>query len=224
MELFVINQPRIFRRQLGYQPVKRIVDIVLCLLILPVVLLIIAICALLIFLESFGPAFFVQERIGKGGRPFRMYKLRTMEASLDHSTCRAFMQAYVRGEMCEEEEGKEIFKPIHAVQITRVGRILRKTSLDELPQIINVLRGEMSLVGPRPNIPWEIEAYRPWHHERLEVLPGITGLAQVRGRSCITFDAIVRYDIEYLEKQSLALDLKILWWTLTAVLCGRGTE
>jgi lipopolysaccharide/colanic/teichoic acid biosynthesis glycosyltransferase len=101
---------------------------------------------------------------------------------------------------------------------------LRKTSLDELPQILNVLRGEMSMVGPRPNVAWEVEAYRSWHHERLEVLPGITGLAQVRGRSAISFDHIVRNDIEYVEKQSLALDLKILWWTFVTVFHGTAAE
>jgi len=93
-----------------------------------------------------------------------------------------------------------------------------------LPQIINVLRGEMSVVGPRPNVPWEVEEYRLWHHERLEVLPGITGLAQVRGRSGLTFDSIVKYDVEYLEKRSLALDIKILWWTFITVFCGTGAE
>jgi lipopolysaccharide/colanic/teichoic acid biosynthesis glycosyltransferase len=96
--------------------------------------------------------------------------------------------------------------------------------LDELPQVFNVLKGEMSLVGPRPNVPWEVEEYWAWHHERLEVLPGITGLAQVRGRSGISFDRIVEYDIEYLEKQNLKLDLKVLWWTLSAVFLGRGAE
>jgi lipopolysaccharide/colanic/teichoic acid biosynthesis glycosyltransferase len=96
--------------------------------------------------------------------------------------------------------------------------------LDELPQLINIFRGEMSLVGPRPNVPWEVEEYKGWHQERLEVLPGITGLAQVRGRSGIVFDEIVQYDIEYIEKQSLGLDLKILWWTFASVLMGRGAH
>jgi lipopolysaccharide/colanic/teichoic acid biosynthesis glycosyltransferase len=96
--------------------------------------------------------------------------------------------------------------------------------LDELPQLVNVLRGEMSLVGPRPNVPWEFEEYRGWHKERLEVLPGITGLAQVRGRSGITFDSIVKYDIEYIERQSLAMDLTIMWWTAISVLFGTGAQ
>ena len=124
---------------------------------------------------------------------------------------------------CEDED-EEIFKPVRNPQITWIGRILRKSSVDELPQIINVLRGDMSRVGPRPNVPCEVEVYRPWHHERLELLPGITGLAQVRGRSSIKFDAIVNYDIEYLEKQSLVLDLKILCWTLFAVTNNYGAR
>jgi lipopolysaccharide/colanic/teichoic acid biosynthesis glycosyltransferase len=133
------------------------------------------------------------------------------------------MQAFVKGEV-EDDASRVVYKPIQAAQITRVGRILRKTSLDELPQMINVLRGEMSLVGPRPNVPWEVDVYRQWHHERLEVLPGITGLAQVRGRSCIRFDSIVNRDIEYIEQRSLSLDLKILWWTFLTVVGNKGAQ
>jgi len=202
---------------------------------------------LAIRLNSPGPVFFVQDRIGRGGRRFRMYKFRTMQHNLDDSSHRAFMKDFVNGHVGGDGGGKStgsqrafkrafvnvpvgnngngrIYKPVQASQITRVGRLLRKTSLDELPQLLNVLRGEMSLVGPRPNVPWEVEEYRPWHYERLEVLPGITGLAQVRGRSGISFDRIVRYDIEYVEKQSPALDLKILWWTLITALLGAGAE
>jgi lipopolysaccharide/colanic/teichoic acid biosynthesis glycosyltransferase len=222
MELMTINQPSIIPRRLGYRIAKRVMDVALSLLILPVALPIMAACALAIYFDSPGPVVFVQERIGRGGRVFRMYKFRTLICGSDDSNCRAFMQAFVRGQLACEDEDEEIFKPVRGPQITRVGRILRKTSADELPQIINVLRGEMSWVGPRPNVPCEVEVYRPWHHERLELLPGITGLAQVRGRSRIKFDTIVNYDIEYLEKQSLMLDLKILWWTLFAVIniCG----
>jgi len=134
------------------------------------------------------------------------------------------MQAFVNGRIDGDENGVAIYKPIQASQVTWVGRILRKTSLDELPQLINVLAGEMSLVGPRPNVLWEFEEYKGWHQERLEVLPGITGLAQVRGRSGITFDSIVKYDIEYIERQSLAMDLRILWWTVVSVLLGEGAK
>jgi lipopolysaccharide/colanic/teichoic acid biosynthesis glycosyltransferase len=153
-----------------------------------------------------------------------MYKFRTMQHNLDDSHHRDFLKAFVNGRVGGDENGGALYKPFQASQITRVGRILRKTSLDELPQLINVLRGEMTLVGPRPNVPWEFEEYRGWHKERLEVLPGITGLAQVRGRSGITFDSIVKYDIEYIEKQSLAMDLKVLWWTAISVLFGTGAQ
>jgi len=249
MELVIINRPRVFPFRRGYEIAKRVMDVVICLLALPVVLPLMFICALAIKLDSRGPVLFIQERVGKGGRRFRMYKFRTMEHNLDNSSHQAFMKAYVNGQV-DGDEGKSgengngrclsirptvsapfgdngnsrIYKPIRASQVTRVERVLRKTSLDELPQILNVLKGEMSLVGPRPNVACEVDEYRSWHHERLEVLPGITGLAQVRGRSAISFDQIVRYDIEYVEKQSLALDFKILWWTLITVLLGTAAE
>jgi lipopolysaccharide/colanic/teichoic acid biosynthesis glycosyltransferase len=224
MDLMIINQPRVFPYRREYQIAKRVMDVALCLLAMPLALPLLAICALAIHLDSPGPVLFVQERIGKGGRRFRMYKFRTMQHNLDDSCHRDFMKAFVNGRVGGDENSGAIYKPIQASQVTRVGRILRKTSLDELPQLINVLNGEMSLVGPRPNVLWEFEEYKGWHTERLEVLPGITGLAQVRGRSGINFDSIVRYDIEYIERQSLALDLKILWWTLISVFLGRGAE
>jgi lipopolysaccharide/colanic/teichoic acid biosynthesis glycosyltransferase len=271
-DLVIINRPKVFPRQIGYQVAKRVMDVTICLLILPVVLPLMLLCALAISLDSFGPVFFVQERVGKGGHGFRMYKFRTMRHNLDDGHHRAFMKAFVNGRISNEDrderrvfaqtfaysgsaplsdprvflkldqglgltqpdhwskspggsrDGKKSFKPARDSDVTRVGRILRKTSLDELPQILNVLKGEMSVVGPRPNIAYEVEEYRFWHHERLEVLPGITGLAQVRGRSSISFDRIVKNDIEYVSKRSLTLDLKILWWTLTSVLRGTGAE
>jgi lipopolysaccharide/colanic/teichoic acid biosynthesis glycosyltransferase len=249
LELTIINQPRVFPYRRGYQVVKRVMDMTLCLLALPVVLPLMGICAVAIRIDSPGPVVFIQERIGKGGRRFRMYKFRTMQSDLDDSSHRAFMKAYVSGQIGDDEGGdgrgdsfhrpaakasldglsgdngnQKIYKPVQTSQITRVGRMLRKTSMDELPQVFNVLKGEMSLVGPRPNVSWEVEEYRYWHHERLEVLPGVTGLAQVRGRSGILFDRIVEYDIEYFEKRSLALDLKILWWTVITVIVGGGAE
>jgi lipopolysaccharide/colanic/teichoic acid biosynthesis glycosyltransferase len=117
-----------------------------------------------------------------------------------------------------------VYKPFTEAQVTRVGRFLRKSSLDELPQLFNILRGEMSLVGPRPNVPYEVEAYKEWHMERLSVLPGITGLAQVNGRSALDFDSISRYDIEYARRMSLGLDIKILFATMTSVLKGNGAH
>jgi lipopolysaccharide/colanic/teichoic acid biosynthesis glycosyltransferase len=208
----------------SYAFVKRILDIVLCLAILPFALVVMLIIVAAILLDSSWPIFFCQERLGHRGRRFRLYKFRTLRPNYDAVAGRKFMQEFVRGQHGVGQPSGEsaIYKPIDQAQMTRIGRILRKTSLDELPQIINVLRGDMSLVGPRPNVPWEVEAYRDWHMERLEALPGITGLAQVRGRSGISFDQIVRYDIAYIRDQGLMLDLLILWWTMTSVMCRKG--
>jgi lipopolysaccharide/colanic/teichoic acid biosynthesis glycosyltransferase len=254
MELVIISQPRVFPYRRLYRIAKRIMDVTLCLVALPFLIPLMAFCALAIWLDSPGPIFFIQERVGKDGRLFQMYKFRTMQHKLDDSSHRTFMKAFVNGKIGSNgsnngsnngsgkdmgfhrafkrafvnqqvgnlERDGQIYKPFRTSQVTWVGRILRKTSLDELTQIINVLRGEMSLVGPRPNVPWEVEEYEPWHYERLEVLPGITGLAQVRGRSGIGFDSIVGYDIEYVENWSLALDLKILLWTGLSVVDGAG--
>ena len=218
----VIKNPRVLPNHAFYQYLKRTLDLVICILILPIVLPIMILCVIAISIDSPGRVIFIQERIGKGGRKFQMYKFRTIKNDFDKITSQEYMKAYVRGTIEGNDDDKEIYKPIKSNSITRVGRILRKTSLDELPQIFNVFKGEMSIVGPRPNVPLEVEEYRPWHHERFEVLPGITGLAQVRGRSCIDFKSLVRYDIEYIENQSLWLDIKILWWTFIAILKGKG--
>ncbi len=203
---------------------KHLFDLLLAIVLLPFALVLMAVISIAILIDSGRPVLFVQDRIGRGGRRFRMYKFRTLRKDYSDSSDREFMQAYIQGRL---ERGADtpkpaLHKPFRASQVTRVGAILRKTSLDEVPQIFNVLQGEMSWVGPRPNVPWEVAAYYAWHTERAEVLPGITGLAQVRGRSGLIFDQMARYDIEYVRKQSLALDLKIIWWTIESILSGRG--
>ena len=189
MSWLVIERVGIKPYRPHYQAAKRIFDLTVCILLLPILAPLGLIIALLIRLDSSGPALFVQQRAGKDRRPFRMYKFRTMHHNIDRESHRSFMKAYVNGKIkADADSGEVVFKPSHGSQITRIGRLLRKTSLDELPQVWNVIAGEMSLVGPRPNVTWEVEEYQGWHNERLEVLPGITGLAQVRGRSGILFD------------------------------------
>lgn len=224
MNRTMVSRPQVISRRRENRRVKRIFDFTLCLLLLPFVAPLMALLSLLVILDSPGPAMFVQDRIGKGGRRFRMYKFRTMAWKLDDSAHRVFMRAFVSGEIGQVPSEKVAFKPFRESQVTRLGRILRKTSLDELPQLINVLKGEMSLVGPRPNVPWEVDAYKEWHRERLSASPGITGLAQVNGRSCISFDRIVEYDIEYIENQSLRMDLQILWLTVRSVIRADGAH
>lgn len=222
--LVIVNRPKVAPSRTSYRIAKRVMDVALCLLLLPVVLPVMIACAIAISVESSGSVIFTQERIGKGGRRFRMYKFRTLQHSFDDSHHRVFLKAFVNGQIGGSPDGQATHKPVRASHVTRVGRVLRRTSLDELPQLINVLKGEMSFVGPRPNVAWEVEEYQLWHHERLEVLPGVTGLAQVHGRSGIPFQRIVSLDIEYIERRSLALDLKILWMTASTVLRGTGAR
>jgi lipopolysaccharide/colanic/teichoic acid biosynthesis glycosyltransferase len=183
-----------------------------------------SIIALAIMLDSPGSPIFVQERIGKFRERFRMFKFRTMRRDYDDENDRAFMQAYITGEEVENDKGEKftVYKPNNRKYHTLLGRMLRKTSLDELPQVINIIKGEMSLIGPRPNVPWEVDEYLDWHYKRLDVLPGITGLAQVRGRSCLTFNDIVYYDIDYINNVSFKLDMHILWMTIMLVFRGVG--
>ena len=225
MDYVLLNKPRIIPNKKSYSILKKMMDYGISILSLPFALPAMLICALAIYLDDpDGPILLFQERIGKGERPFRMWKFRTMKLNSDNAQSRAFMKAYVRGELISNADETTIFKPISSDRIFRVGRFLRKTSLDELPQIFNVLKGEMSIVGPRPNVPWEVEEYRPWHHERLEILPGVTGLAQVRGRSTIEFDSLARYDIAYIGQRSFLFDIKILYWTFLAIIKAKGAK
>ncbi|MCB0030818.1 MAG: sugar transferase, partial [Anaerolineales bacterium] len=160
-----------------------------------------------------GPVLFAQERVGRNGRRFRMIKFRSMV--VDAEAQRADLEAL------NEADGP-IFKIKDDPRLTRVGRIIRRLSLDELPQLINVLRGEMRLVGPRPPIAGEVEQYEPWHEQRLVVPGGMTGLWQVSGRSDLTFDEQCLLDIYYIENWSIAMDLRIMLQTLPFALFGRG--
>jgi lipopolysaccharide/colanic/teichoic acid biosynthesis glycosyltransferase len=226
---------------LGYHVAKRVLDVVLSgallLLASPLFLLV----ALAIKLDDAGPAVFAQERV-RGRRvrkdgawtwivqPFTMYKFRTMRMDADPSLHQTYMQAYLAGD--EErltvlrpgrKEG-DSYRPAVDPRVTRVGAILRHLSLDELPQLWNVLRGDMSLVGPRPPLPYEVEMYQGHHLPRLASRPGITGWAQVRGRTTIGMEQTVQLDLEYIARQSIWLDLKILLLTVPVVLMQRGAE
>ncbi len=193
--------------------VKRTLDVALILLATPILLPITTLIALIIRLDSKGPALFRQTRVGKHGKGFTCYKFRTMV--VDAEKRKAELAAL------NEADGP-LFKIRSDPRITRVGRFLRQSSLDELPQLLNVLRGEMSLVGPRPGLPEEVDQYDPWHRRRLEVTPGLTGLWQVLGRSDTSFDEMVRLDIFYTENWSVGMDLQILLKTIPVVLIGKG--
>lgn len=216
---------RVERDKRAYFVAKRLFDLALSIVFLTLSVPILTLIALCIRLESPGPVIFKQKRVGKDGKIFGCYKFRSMYCGPPNPREKAFVKAFIHGQVSEPPGGAGgTFKSHERNKVTRVGRILRRTSLDELPQFINVLRGEMSIVGPRPHVVSEVAAYAPWHRRRLAALPGITGWAQVNGRSCLTFDQLVRYDLEYIERQSLAFDLEILFKTVAVVVTGVGTE
>ena len=204
---------------------KRAIDIVggaiLALLCLPFCVLI----ALVVKATSKGPVLFRQQRVGHYGKQFTFLKFRSMYVDNDHSVHKQFVTQMITRELdgARSEKNQGVYKLTSDKRITRVGRFLRRTSLDELPQFINVLRGDMSLVGPRPPIPYELAAYQTWHRRRLlEVKPGITGLWQVTGRSTVDFDEMVRLDLRYATSWTPWLDLRILLRTPLAVIKGSG--
>jgi exopolysaccharide biosynthesis polyprenyl glycosylphosphotransferase len=192
---------------------KRFLDVVFALLALLVLSPLFILVSLAIRLDSTGPIIIAQERVGRDGRSFPFYKFRSMhqDAEKQHAT---MQQQY-------GSDGR-IFKHKQDPRRTRVGRFIRRLSIDELPQLFNVLRGEMSLVGPRPALPNEVTRYESWHHKRFDAVPGMTGLWQVSGRSDLNFDEMVLMDIYYIDNWSLTLDLKILLRTPAAVLTMRG--
>jgi exopolysaccharide biosynthesis polyprenyl glycosylphosphotransferase len=193
--------------------IKRALDVSLIVLSAPITLPIALLIALGIRLGSGGPVLFRQQRVGKGGQPFTCYKFRTMVP--DAEARKADLRAL------NEADGP-LFKMRDDPRITRIGRFLRRCSLDELPQLWNVLRGEMSLIGPRPALPEEVARYEPWQHRRLEVLPGCAGLSQALGRSDVSFGEQVRLDIYYAENWSVGMDLRILIMIIPAIIGGNG--
>lgn len=164
-------------------------------------------------LHSPGPVFYHQHRIGKDGKPFRMIKFRSMQVNADTNLHKEYVQSLIQKNLGPEDLGKVTLKLEADPRITGLGKILRTHGLDELPQLINVLRGEMSIVGPRPSLDYELEVYEDWHKKRLLVLPGITGVWQVTAHNAVPFNEMVKIDIDYIQKANLWLDLKVMLLT-----------
>jgi lipopolysaccharide/colanic/teichoic acid biosynthesis glycosyltransferase len=205
----------------GYLLAKRVLDLVIATISLVFLSPILGFIAVAIKLDSKGPVLFKQTRVGRDGRPFTMLKFRSMIHNADQSLHRDFVRELMRNARNSSpaaSEPKAVFKVNDDPRVTRVGRILRFTSLDELPQLINVLKGEMGLVGPRPDLPYAVEEYEPWHWRRFEVLPGITGLWQVSGRSKLLPTEMLKLDVQYVDECSLWLDCRILLETIRPVL------
>jgi lipopolysaccharide/colanic/teichoic acid biosynthesis glycosyltransferase len=224
---FYPEYPKKERSHKNALKIKRVIDVIggiVGILIYSPLFIIIPIC---IKLTSRGPVLFRQERIGQYGKSFIFLKFRSMYVNNDEEVHKQYVQNLIAGKVTGVTEdngaGKKVFKITNDTRITPFGKILRKTSLDELPQFYNVLRGNMSLVGPRPPIPYELEKYDAWHRRRvLEVKPGITGLWQVTGRSSTTFDEMVRIDLHYATNWSPWFDVKILLKTTWIVVAGKG--
>ncbi|MBC8353566.1 MAG: sugar transferase [Planctomycetes bacterium] len=195
-----------------YDRVKRVLDVCGCVCLLPTAFPLMLACAVAIWIEDRGPVVFRQTRTGKYGRRFAMYKFRTMKTNAEELKLK-----YAHLNQLSWPD----FKIARDPRVTRIGRLLRKTSLDEVPQLINVLLGDMSLVGPRPTS-FDVDTYDLHHTERLEVVPGVTGLWQINGRSDLDFDERLKLDLEYIEKRSVWLDLSILVGTVKAVFRPRG--
>ena len=203
---------------------SRALDVSVAAIVLVVLAPLLFVFALAIRLESRGPALFRQRRVGHGGREFTLYKFRSMRLDADPQRHREYVTTLINGSGLADGGTPNLFKLAVDPRITRTGRWIRRTSIDELPQLLNVIRGEMALVGPRPVIPYEVEEYPAWYMRRFAVKPGITGLWQVNGRNERTYEEMVRLDIEYAERRSLPLDLAILARTPWTVVSRRGAS
>ena len=225
-QIGVLPMIRLFREPLssGARIVKRTFDLIVAALAIAVLFPVWVLIALLIKLDSKGPIFYTQERVGMDGRLFLLYKFRTMQVGADSEAHREYQRAFIAGraEANLGNDHKPAYKLLADPRITRIGKLLRRTSLDEVPQLLNVLTGDMSIVGPRPPIPYEVEAYELWHRKRLDMKPGLTGLWQVSGRNRLPFEEMVRLDLFYIENWSLLLDLKIILRTGFVMIGGEG--
>ena len=209
----------------GYEVAKRALDLLVSVIVLLLMAPAILVIALAIKLDTPGPSLFVQTRLGRGGRPFRIIKFRTMLIGATDALHQEYVVALIegRGETKGAVNGRRVYKLVDDDRVSRIGRFLRRTSLDELPQLVNVLVGSMSLVGPRPPLDYEVDRYGPRALGRLAVKPGLTGLWQVSGRNALGFDRMIELDLQYVERRSLGLDLWILARTIPAVLRPNGS-
>jgi lipopolysaccharide/colanic/teichoic acid biosynthesis glycosyltransferase len=204
----------------GYARAKRLLDVVVTLLLLPFVALVMLLVTIVIRLDSKGPILFRQQRVGLNDEEFELLKFRSMYENSDDSLHRLAIEKYLANEALND--GNAAYKQLDDPRVTRVGKYIRKTSLDELPQFLNVLRGQMSLVGPRPPLRYEVDQYTPRDKLRLCGKPGLTGIWQVYARSQVPFEEMVEMDIAYLQRQSLWFDLKLIVLTVPVILLGRG--
>jgi len=205
-----------------FNKIKHGLDALVVLPALLVLLPLFLVVAAAIKLNSPGPVFFRTKMMGRNGKSFTMYKFRTMLADTSHEPHKDYVKRLINGQIRENSGKGGVFKITEDQRVTSVGKLLRKFSMDELPQLINVLKGEMSLVGPRPCLPYEYEIYKDWHKKRLSVRPGITGVWQVAGRSAVAFEDMVLLDLYYIYNRSLSLDANILYETVFVVLERRG--
>jgi lipopolysaccharide/colanic/teichoic acid biosynthesis glycosyltransferase len=206
----------------GYRAAKRSLDLAASAIGLLLTSPILALVAIVVKLESRGPVLFRQERLGLGGRPFTLYKFRSMFSSAEQGRHRDHVRELIRGDASAARSAEEVWVPIAGdPRVTRLGAFLRRSHLDELPQLINIVRGEMSLVGPRPPIPYEVEVYEPWHLRRLSVIPGLTCIWQATAWGRVSFDEGVALDLAYIDRRSFGLDLRLIGRTLWQIVIGR---
>lgn len=218
IDLVEAAQRKSTARKTAQRAVKRLVDLIMCLVLLPILAPILVAIAIAVRLDSPGPALFRQLRVGRGGKLFVPLKFRSMLADTDELHHREAIRRLAQGEPVAVIDGKPAFKPADDPRVTRIGKSLRATGLDELPQLFNIIKGEMSLVGPRPAIPYELEHYKDWYYGRFTVRPGVTGLWQVKREETHDMDDVIHKDLEYVERFSLWLDIKIIAETVPRIL------
>jgi lipopolysaccharide/colanic/teichoic acid biosynthesis glycosyltransferase len=222
LPVIMLSQARSSEFAIGMRRAADVAGAALGLILLSPLLLVVCIG---IRLSSPGPVIFSQTRIGIDGRPFEFYKFRSMHAGRSSKQHENYVRNFIKGEVLGQSVGAaavDVFKIADDPRTFGFGRLIRRTSIDEFPQLFNVLKGEMSLISPRPCLPYEWEAYEEWHKERLSVAPGCTGMWQVYGRSAVTFEDMVIMDLYYISNRSLILDVRILYKTISVILFAKG--